>query len=113
MFFLTEDAVLVCKHELGNVKIVATQDLVTIGKRKVLVERDPEGRPISGCPNYGATIKPCTTTLAVKVGYSDLIRIENKRVSLDTVTGLTDGTPPGVVNYGVRQAGQHLVSEAQ
>jgi hypothetical protein len=111
MFFLTEDAVLVCKHELGRVQIVATQGLVTICGRKVLVENDPERRSISGCPNYGATIKPCANTLAVKVGYSDLIRIGGKRVCLDTVTGLTDGTPPGIVDYKVREPGQDIVSE--
>jgi hypothetical protein len=32
-------------------------------------------------------------------------------VCLDTVTGLTDGTPPGIVTYKVRHAGQALVSE--
>jgi hypothetical protein len=30
---------------------------------------------------------------------------------LDTVNGLTDGTPPGVVEYKVRHAGQELVTE--
>jgi hypothetical protein len=109
--FLTEDAVLVCKHELGLVQIGASQTLVTIRKRKVLVERDPEGKPIVGCPNYGPVIKPCTSTLVVQKGYSDLIRIDQRRVCLDTVTGLTDGTPPGTVKYEVRSPGQELVSE--
>ncbi len=111
MYFLSVDAFLVCKHGLGKVNIVATQGLLTIGKRKVLVERDPEGRPISGCPNIGATIKPCLLTLPVQTGYSGLVRIEGRRVCLDTVTGLTDGTPPGTVKYEVRNAGQTLVSE--
>jgi hypothetical protein len=30
-------------------------------------------------------------------------------VCLDAVTGLTDGTPPGIVKYKVRNAGQRLV----
>ena len=111
MLILTEDAVLVCKHELGKVGIVATQHFVTVNGRSVLVETNPEGRPISHCPNYGATIKPCLKTLKVKVGYSDLLRIDGKRVCLDTVTGLTDGTPPGTVEYKVRSAGQDSVSE--
>ena len=58
MQLLTEDAVIVCKHELGRAGIIPSQGLVTIGDRKVLVENDPEGRPIVGCPNLGATIKP-------------------------------------------------------
>ncbi|MCI0398267.1 MAG: hypothetical protein L0332_32925 [Chloroflexi bacterium] len=112
MKFMTEDAKVVCKHENGVVGIKGTQNLVTINQRQVLVETDPEGRPISGCPNVGATIKPCTATLKVEVGYSDLIRIAGRRVCLDTVTGLTDGTPPGTVKYVVRDPGQTLVAEA-
>ncbi len=111
MHWLTEDAVLVCAHELGIVGITATQDLVTIGKRRVLVTVDPESRPIVGCPNVGPTIKPCTLTLPVEQGYSDLIRIEGRRVCLNSVTGMTDGTPPGTVKYHVRSAGQALVEE--
>ncbi len=70
MYVLTEDATLVCKHELGRVNITTTQSLVTIGRRKVLVEKDPENRQIQGCPNVGATIKPCTHTLRVEQGES-------------------------------------------
>jgi len=112
MYLLTEDAVLVCAHELGIVGIAAAQHLVKVEDRRVLVEVDPEGRPIVGCPNIGPTIKPCTTTLRVQTGYSDLIRIDGRRACLDTVTGLTDGTPPGTVRYKVRSPGQTLVEEA-
>ncbi len=111
MRWLTEDAKLVCKHELGQVNIAASQTLVTITKRKVLVETDPEAKSISGCPNYGPTIKPCTTTLKVQKGYSEWLRIGRKRVCLDTVTGLSDGTPPGTVKYEVRDPGQNFVEE--
>ena len=37
MKVLTEDALLVCRHELGTVTIEATQTLVTIAGRHVLV----------------------------------------------------------------------------
>jgi len=111
MHLMTEDALVVCTHELGIVGIVAGQTLVTIGRRKVLVEIDPQGRPIGGCPNVGPSIKPCLTTLVVKEGYSSLLRINGKRVCLDTVTGFTDGTPPGVVKYKVNNPGQNLVEE--
>ena len=111
MRWLTEDAKLVCKHELGHVGIVATQPFVSIAGRKVLVESDPEGRPITSCPNYGPTIKPCTTTLKVQAGYSSWLRIGGHSVCLDTVTGLTDGMPPGTVKYLVRDPGQTLVDE--
>jgi hypothetical protein len=111
MLLLTEDAVLVCAHELGIVSIAATQDLVTVEGRRLLVEANPEGRPIAGCPNYGPAIKPCTTTLRVQKGYSDLVRIDGRRVCLSSVTGITDGTPPGTVQYKVRSVGQSFVEE--
>jgi|SRR6267378_2074040 len=110
MLVLTEDAGLFCKHGPGKVSIIATQELVTIDGRKVLVEIDPQGRPISGCPSV-VPFKPCLTTLVVDKGYSEFIRVENRRLCLDTVTGFTDGTPPGIVKYEVRYAGQTFVSE--
>lgn len=113
MNLLTEDAIVVCTHEAGIVKLVAGQTLVSIEGRRVLVEIDPQGRPISGCPNVGPGIKACLTTLVVKEGYSDLLRIDGKRVCLDTVTGLTDGTPPGTVKYKVNKPGQNLVKEVK
>lgn len=112
MLLLTDAAHVVCKHELGKVIVSGVQTLVTIDGRPVLVEPDPQGRPIVGCPNIGATIKPCLLALPVQAGYSDWIRIDGRRVCLDTVTGLTDGTPPGVVKYEVRFAGQVFVTEA-
>jgi hypothetical protein len=113
MKILTEDADLRCDHVNGKVGIVPTQALVTINGRRVLVRPDPEGRPIAGCPMYGAMIKPCTTTLVVRDGYSALLSIDGRPVCLDTVTGLTDGTPPGTVNYVVRDPGQQWVDEGK
>lgn len=112
MKLLSEDALLVCKHALGVVRNVPSQSLVTIAGRRVLVDADPEGRTIVGCPNYGIAIKPCTCTLKVQVGYSGLVRIQGRRACLDTVSGLTDGTPPGTVLYEVKLPGQALVGSA-
>lgn len=111
MRILTKDASLTCTHEMGIVDITATQSLVTVSGREILVENDPENRPIIGCANVGPGIKACTSTLEVKIGYSDLLRVQGRRVCLDTVTGFTDGTPPGVVKYEVRKPGQDFVSE--
>ena len=113
MRWLTQDAVLVCLHEMGRVNIVHTQELVTIEDRNVLIEPNPESRPINGCPNIAIAIRPCRNTLKVFVGYSPLISIDGIPVCLDTVRGLTDGTPPGVVEYKVRDPGQELVNESQ
>lgn len=111
MKILSEDAKLVCKHINGVVDVRPTQELVTVAGRRVLVDSNPERRPIRGCPNMGPAIKPCQLTLAVSAGYSEWVRIEGQRVCLDTITGITDGTPPGLVEYVVQNPGQTLVSE--
>jgi hypothetical protein len=110
MRWVTVDALMVCAH-LGKVGLSASQSWLTVEGRPVLVRADPEGRPITACPNVGPTIKPCTNTLRVQSGYSSWVRVGGRPVVLDTVTGLTDGTPPGVVEYRVSAPGQALVSE--
>lgn len=111
MKWLTEDADLRCTHIKGKVKLDVTQSWVRVAGRRVLIEPNTERRSISGCPMYGPTIKPCTLTLAVKKGYSAWITIDGKPVCLDTITGLTDGTPPGTVEYKALAPGQNLVEE--
>jgi hypothetical protein len=110
MRWLTEDATLVCDHG-GRIKIETSQNFVRIANRRVLIEPDPQGRSIGGCPNSNPTIgiRSCLHTLVVKEGYSTFVSIAGKPVCLDSVQGLTDGTPPGVVNYKVRDPGQTLV----
>lgn len=107
---LTEDALLLCDHG-GRVQIAARQSWVTIDHRRVLVATDPEGDSISGCPNtnFALALKPCTSTQKVMHGYSAFLRIDGRAVCLETVTGLTDGTPPGTVKYTVKNPGQTLV----
>lgn len=112
MKVLTDKADLRCNHQAGVIDVVSTQSLVRINGRKIMVEHDPVGRPISGCPNLGPTIKPCTSTVNVLVGYSDFVTIGGRRICLDTIGGLTDGTPPGIVHYKVIDPGQSLVDEA-
>lgn len=107
---LTQDALLVCAHELGTVQLTTSQDFVTVNARLVLVNDNPENRPIAACPNIAPTIKPCTTTLKVKQGYSDFVTINGIAICLDTVKGLTDGTPPGTVEYKVNASGQPFVT---
>jgi hypothetical protein len=111
MRWLTDNGTVLCLHVFGRVNIVAGQNLVRVQGHRVLVDNDPEGRPIAGCPNYGIGIKPCLNSLRVQTGYSDFLRINGRRICLDTVTGLTDGTPPGTVMYRVAVPGQSIVSE--
>ena len=111
MLLLTEDAKLVCMHQAGIVENVPSQEWVTIALRRVLVSTDPEKREINGCPNINVGIRPCKNTLAVKIGYSDWVKVDGDRICLDNLEGLTDGTPAGFVKYVVEQPGQIFVSE--
>lgn len=110
-YLLVEGTELVCDHGGATRIRGAGQALVRIDGKQVLVKGDPGGQTISRCPNVGATIKPCTSTLPETKGDSTLIYIKGTPVCLDTVEGLTDGTPPGVVEYKVRRRGQEFVSE--
>ncbi len=111
MKWLTDAGHMTCAHQ-GSVKMQAGQSLVRVIGNKVLVANDPVSKSISSCPNVGATIKPCTSTLKVKEGYSNFIKIVGRQVCLETIRGLTDGTPPGVVEYFVVNTGQNLVKES-
>jgi hypothetical protein len=110
MKFLTEDARLVCVHPGGEVVIKARQSWVTIARRRVLVATDPEGCNIVKCSNLVTPNVPCTKTLPVITGYSGFIRIDGRKVCLDTVTGLTNGTLQGTVRYSVARPGQSFTS---
>jgi hypothetical protein len=107
---LRVDALMVCTHELGKVGLAASQRWVRVTGVPLLVDDDPEGRPIAGCPNLTAVTKPCTKTLQVRQGYSTLVRIDGRAVCLDTLQGMTDGQG-GVYRYKVNDPGQRLVAE--
>jgi len=115
MLAMTLLAAVNCDHQSGIVANLASQKWVTVEGVPVLVATDPEGRPIAGCPNLNPITgqKPCLTTLKVQRGYSALSKIGGKKVCLQTVTGFTDGTPPGVFKYSVRAPGQAFVRFAQ
>jgi hypothetical protein len=112
MRWLNEDAVLRCGH-MGIVRNKPSQHWVRIASKAVLVQNDPEGRDIDRCPfRNPAGLPPCRHTLKVVKGYSTFVRIAKRPVCLDSVVGITDGTPPGVVPYLVRSPGQDWVSGA-
>ena len=113
MLWLTQDARLRCDHG-GRVSVAASQQLVRIETRRVLVHPNPEGRSIAGCPaNIPlAGILPCRHTQEARQGYSELVRIDGEAVCLASILGYTDGSPPRVVNYKVADPGQTLVEAA-
>jgi hypothetical protein len=117
---LTFNATLRCGHINGLVQKTHSQNWVTVtqpgaGDRAaekptpVLIEPDPESRPIVGCPNINVGILPCLTTKSVREGYSTFVTIGGKPVCLTSVTGLTDGSP-GVQEYRVTSAGQSFIA---
>jgi hypothetical protein len=109
MKLLTEDAVLRCPHG-ARVDVPPTQTLVRVNGRRLLVNDDPENKTIRMCPNFTLSgIKPCNHSLRVEQGYSLLSKIDGRAVCLDSVTGLTDGTPPATHKYIVISPGQELV----
>jgi hypothetical protein len=97
-----------CGHD-GLVSTKASQPWVRVDGSPVLVDNDPQGLSITMCPNISVNFKPCTTTLAVRDGYSTFVRVAGHAACLETVVGFTDGTPPGAVEYRVRQPGQDFV----
>jgi len=109
---LTENSIVTCDHMIGVSPMRASRGFVRIEGAKVLRAPDPVGRPIVGCPNIGPTLKPCTSTLPMTEGASGFVTIEGAPVCLETTTGLTDGTPPGLVKYQVRNSGQSFVDIA-
>lgn len=111
MLVLTEDARLVCEHEKGRVGVAPSQDFCRANGRRLLVDNDPEGKTISGCPNLNPAIgiRPCTRTLVVREGYADFVRVGGRRLCVAPLGGLTDGTPPGVVKYLTRDPGQTFI----
>ena len=110
MLILTKKAVFTCDHGAPALP-GQRQNFVRIGGASILVEGDPVGRNISGCPNLAPPMKPCVTTLKVGPGYSSWIKIDGSRICLSSVEGFTDGTPPGVVRYSVFKSGQDWVEE--
>lgn len=112
MEWIIKESVIKCAH-LGVVDNVNSQDWVRIVHDDepvpVLVDDDPQGRDINGCPNSGAYVKKCSQTLEVKVGYSEWIRIDGKAIVLSHLDGLTNGTPPKKVPYNVTDPKQLFV----
>ncbi|MBO4160875.1 MULTISPECIES: hypothetical protein [Micromonospora] len=102
------NSLVACDHD-GRVTNRASQHWLTVAGVPVLVDADPEGRDIVACPNYGPTVKPCAKTLAVRVGYSDWLRVDGHRIVLSHLDGFTDGTPPGLVHHTVHDPRQRLV----
>jgi hypothetical protein len=93
---VTTGATITCIHG-GQVILTPRQTTVTIAGNPVLREGDLAGAPILGClqPPTPAT-KPCTAVISTLPGSaSTRVMAAGAPVLLATLTGITDGVPPG------------------
>lgn len=96
---VTTNAKIICAHG-GQVTLAPRQTTVTIQGGAVLRETDLMGAPILGCaqpPSPGT--KPCTTVISVLPGGSaPKVAAGGMPVHLDSLSGMTDGVPPGTIS---------------
>lgn len=110
MRILVAGNVIACPHPPGVGSIVPSQSLIRVESKPIVVQPDPIRAPIAGCPNVAIPNVPCATTLtAEQVSFSQLVFIDGSPVCLDTTTGITSGSPPGIAKYTVKTPGQSLV----
>jgi hypothetical protein len=105
---ITSSAIITCVHG-GQVVLVPNQMQVTIQGGPVMCEGDLIGSPIVGCAQPPTpTTKPCTTVVSTLPGSSNpLITVGGRPVHIATLSGVTDGVPPGAIV--VVDPGQTLV----
>lgn len=106
---ITANARIVCSHG-GQVTLVPRQPTVTAGGGAIMREGDLIGAPIIGCAQAPSTnTKPCTMVVSTLPGGSaPKVSVGGMPAHLDTLSGVTDGVPPGTIS--VVSAGQTTVS---
>jgi hypothetical protein len=108
MEWINAAATVRCDH-YGRVANHASRSWIFAEDMPMLVKDDPEGREITGCPNFGPAVKPCWRSLRASKGYSELVYVDGAAAVGSQLSGLTDGTPPGMVRYSVIDPGQVFV----
>ncbi|MCD0449197.1 hypothetical protein LO762_08350 [Actinocorallia sp. API 0066] len=95
---LNANASIGCGHG-GTVGVGAGQGALRAGGAPVLVAGDLDGRPISGCatPDSAGVTAKCWAVVSVLGGASATLFAGGRPVLLDTVRGVTNGVPPGVL----------------
>lgn len=96
---VTTNASIVCAHG-GRVTLTPRQTTVTIQGGAVLREGDLAGAPIVGCAQPPTvSSKPCTTVVStLPGGSSPTVTAGGLPVHIDSLSGMTDGVPPGVIS---------------
>ncbi|RJL35441.1 hypothetical protein [Bailinhaonella thermotolerans] len=93
---LTTGASIGCGHG-GTVRLQPGQRTALVAGAAVLARGDLEGKPITNCGQTGPGFVPCTLVASVTGGASVTLRVGGRPALLATVTGLTNGNPPGVL----------------
>jgi hypothetical protein len=105
---VTRNASILCSHG-GRVTLVPSQTQVLIQGSEILCEPDLVRAPIVGCAQPATSnTKPCTLVLSTAPGSSSpKVAVGGRPAYVATLSGLTDGVPPGLVS--VRDPGQTVV----
>jgi hypothetical protein len=95
---VTSNATIMCPHG-GRVVLTPRQSQVLVEGGAALCEGDLIGAPIIGCAQPASPgSKPCTAVVSTLPGSSSpRITAGGRPVYLDTLTGMTDGVPPGMI----------------
>jgi hypothetical protein len=95
---VTTAATIMCPHG-GRVVLTPRQMQVLVQGSPALCEPDLMGAPIAGCMQPPTpSSKPCTLVVSTMPGSSSLlVKVGGRPVYLNTLTGMTDGVPPGIV----------------
>jgi hypothetical protein len=95
---LTTNGTVLCSHG-GRVTLIPRQTQVQATSGQVLCEPDLVGAPIVGCPVAPSPgSKPCTTVVSTLPGSTSLkVVVGGRPAYTASVSGLTDGVPPGSI----------------
>ncbi len=95
---VTANAVISCQHQ-GMVTLTPGQTQVVIEGGEVLCEPDLVGAPIIGCTQPASpSSKPCLQVVSTVPGStSTKVSVGGRPVYLSTLSGMTDGVPPGML----------------
>jgi hypothetical protein len=95
---VNSSAVILCAHG-GQVTLIPKQTQVLAGGSPILCEPDLMGAPIVGCAQPPSiSTKPCTTVVSTMPGSTSMkVMVGGRPAYLSTLTGITDGVPPGTI----------------
>lgn len=86
-----------CGHDPGKV-VTSPSPKLKVSGQPVLVKLGILLKPVGGCSTaLTASTKPCSSVLSVITGEALKLKVGGMPVMLDTISGTTDGLPPGTV----------------